>query len=57
MTQTAPVGGAALGFDALAIVELVKTLAPADFDKSMTTRDDPTVRQDVYRPTTAAGEV
>jgi len=57
LTQTAPVGGAALGFDALAIVEPVKTLAPADFDKSMTTRDDPTVRQDVYRPTTAADEV
>jgi len=56
LTQTAPVGGS-LGFDALAIVELVKTLAPADFDKGMTTRGDRTVRQDVYRPTTAADEV
>ena len=57
MTKTALVGGAALGFDALAIVEIVKTLAPADFYKSMTTHDDHTVWQDVYRPTTAAGEV
>jgi motility quorum-sensing regulator/GCU-specific mRNA interferase toxin len=57
MTKTALVGGAALGFDALAIVEVVKTLAPADFYKSMTTHDDHTVWQDVYRPTTAAGEV
>ena len=40
MTKTALVGAAALGFDALAIVEVVKTLAPADFYKSMTTHDD-----------------
>ena len=40
MTKTALVGGAALGFDALAIVEVVKTLAPTDFYKSMTTQDD-----------------
>jgi len=57
MTKTALVGGAALGFDALAIVEVVKTLAPADFYKSMTTHDDHTVWQDVYRPITQAGEV
>ena len=36
---------------------VVKTLAPADFYKSMTTHDDHKVWQDVYRPTTAAGEV
>lgn len=57
MTKTALIGGAALGFDALAIVEVVKTLAPADFYKSMTTHDDHTVWQDVYRPTTPAGVV
>ena len=57
MTKTALFGGAALSFDALAIVEVVKTLALADFYKSMTTHDDHTVWQDVYRPTTAAGEV
>ena len=57
MTKTALVGGAALGFDALAIVDVVLKLAPADFYKSMTTHEDHTVWQDVYRPTTAAGEV
>lgn len=57
MTKTALVGGAALGFDALAIVEVVMALAPADFYKSMTTHDDHTVWQDVYRPITQAGEV
>jgi len=56
MTKTALVGGAALGFDALAIVEVVKTLAPADFYKSMTTHDDHTVWQDVYRPMSAADD-
>ena len=43
MTKTALIGGAALGFDALAIAEVVKRLAPADFYKSMTTHDDHTV--------------
>ena len=57
MTKTALVGGAALGFDALAIVEVVKTLAPTDFYKSMTTHDDHRVWWGVYQPTPAAGEV
>lgn len=57
MTKTALVGGAALGFDALAIVDVVMKLAPADFYKSMTTHEDRTVWQDVYRPSTPAGEV
>lgn len=57
MTKTALVGAAALGLDALGIVEVVKTLASADFYKSMNTHDDYKVWQDVYRPTTQAGEV
>jgi motility quorum-sensing regulator/GCU-specific mRNA interferase toxin len=57
MTRTALVGAAALGFDALAIIELVKALVPADFVKSMTTYEDHKVWQDVYRPRTSAGEV
>ena len=32
-------------------------LTPADFHKSMTTHADHGVWQDVYRPTTTAGEV
>jgi len=54
MTKTALFGGAALSFDALAIVEVVKTLALADFYKSMTTHDDHTVWHDGYRPTSSA---
>ena len=57
MTRTALVGAAALGLDALAIIEVVKALVPADFFKSMTTYEDHKVWQDVYRPRTSAGEV
>lgn len=56
-TLTALAGGAALGFDFDGIVDVVKALAPADFYKSMTTHADHRVWQDVYRPTTPAGEV
>jgi motility quorum-sensing regulator/GCU-specific mRNA interferase toxin len=56
-TRTALVGAAALGLDALAIVEVVIALTPADFYKSMTTHDDHRVWQDVYRPSTPAGGV
>ena len=56
-TRTALVGAAALGMDALAIVEVVIALTPSDFYKSMTTHDDHRVWQDVYRPSTPAGEV
>ena len=50
-------GGAALGFDFEGIVAVVLGLNPKDFYKSMTTHADHRVWQDVYRPTTSAGEV
>jgi motility quorum-sensing regulator / GCU-specific mRNA interferase toxin len=50
-------GGAALGFDFEDIVDVVMSLTAKDFYKSMTTHNDHTVWQDVYHPTTAAGEV
>lgn len=56
-TLSALAGGAALGFDFKGIVAVVKALTPADFYKSMTTHADPRLWQDVYRPTTPAGEV
>ena len=56
-TKTALAGGAALGFDAVAIFEVVKALRISDFYKSMTTHGDHRVWQDVYRPSTPAGEV
>lgn len=55
-TMSALAGGAALGFDFEGIVSVVMALAPADFYKSMTTHADHRVWQDVYRPTTPAGE-
>lgn len=55
-TISALAGGAALGFDFDGIVGVIKTLTPTDFHKSMTTHADHRVWQDVYRPTTPAGE-
>jgi motility quorum-sensing regulator/GCU-specific mRNA interferase toxin len=56
-TLSALAGGAALGFDFEGIVTVVMALTPTDFHKSMTTYADHRIWQDVYRPTTAAGEV
>jgi len=56
-TMSALAGGAALGFDFDGIISVVMALTPADFYKSMTTHGDHRVWQDVYRPTTSAGEV
>jgi motility quorum-sensing regulator/GCU-specific mRNA interferase toxin len=57
LTTSALVCGAALGFDSMGIIEVVKALTLQDFYKSMTTYADHRVWQDVYRPTTSAGEV
>jgi len=56
-TLSALAGGAAMGFDFEGIVAVVMRLTPADFHKSMTTHSDHRIWQDVYRPTTPAGEV
>jgi motility quorum-sensing regulator/GCU-specific mRNA interferase toxin len=56
-TVSALAGGAALGLDFKGIVEVVKAMNPKDFYKSMTTHADHRIWQDVYRPTTANGEV
>ena len=39
------------------VLAVVMALTPADFYKSMTTHSDHTVWQDVYRPSTDAGDV
>ncbi len=56
-TVSALAGGAALGFDFAGIVDMVMTLTPKDFYKSMTTHADHRIWQDVYRPKTHLGEV
>jgi motility quorum-sensing regulator/GCU-specific mRNA interferase toxin len=56
-TRTALTGAAALGIDFRGMVNVVSKLTMKDFYKSMTTYADHKVWQDVYRPTTNAGEV
>lgn len=56
-TQSALVGAAALGVDFSGIVEVVMSLTTADFYKSMTTHADHSIWQDVYRPSTAVGDI
>ncbi|ODS96700.1 MAG: mRNA interferase MqsR [Lautropia sp. SCN 69-89] len=56
-TFTALTGGAALGLDFQGMVGVVMALTTQDFYKSMTTRADYRVWQDVYRPMTQVGEV
>lgn len=57
ITLSALVGGAALGFDADGIIGVVAALTTQDFYKSMTSQADHWIWQDVYRPSTSAGEV
>lgn len=56
-THAARVGADALGFDYAGMLAVVMALKPADFHKSMTTHADHTIWQDVYRPSTASGDV
>ena len=56
-TRSAREGAAALGFDFDGMLGVLLALTPSDFYKSMTTHADHRVWQDVYRPTTAVGEV
>jgi motility quorum-sensing regulator/GCU-specific mRNA interferase toxin len=56
-TKAAREGAAALGINYDSMIDVVLALTAADFYKSMTTHADHRVWQDVYRPTTAAGEV
>lgn len=57
ITLSALAGGAALGFDADGIIGVVMALRAKDFYKSMTSQADHRIWQDVYRPSTSAGEV
>lgn len=56
-TKSALAGAATLGFAFDDIIGVVMSLTMKDFYKSMTTHTDHSVWQDVYRPTTEAGEV
>src|ERR1700733_11688530 len=56
-TVSALAGAAALGLNFSEMVAVIKALTMQDFYKSMTTHADNKIWQDVYRPTTKAGEV
>lgn len=56
-TMSALAGGAAMGIDYVGIIAVIMALSQKDFYKSMTTHSNHKVWQDVYRPTTQAGEV
>ena len=56
-THAARVGANELGLALFEILNVVMALTPADFYKSITTHVDHTVWQDVYRPSTQAGDV
>jgi motility quorum-sensing regulator/GCU-specific mRNA interferase toxin len=56
-TQSARQGAAAMGIDFDGICEILKELTTSDFYKSMTTHIDHKSWQDVYRPSTAQGDV
>lgn len=56
-THAARAGANELGFSLSDMLGVVMALTPADFYKSMTTHADHAVWQDVYRPTTQAGDV
>lgn len=56
-TYSAMLGATALGLELSDMLAVIMALTPADFYKSMTTHADHTVWQDVYRPSTKAGDV
>jgi motility quorum-sensing regulator / GCU-specific mRNA interferase toxin len=56
-TFSALSGAQMLGFDLDGMLAVVMALKPSDFYKSMTSHADHRVWQDVYRPSTSAGDV
>ncbi|WP_269469660.1 type II toxin-antitoxin system MqsR family toxin [Aromatoleum toluolicum] len=56
-THAARAGANELGFEFSDMLAVVTALTPVDFYKSMTTHADHTIWQDVYRPSTQAGDV
>ena len=57
MTQSAIIGARQLGFDEDGMLKIALALTADDFYKSMTTHSDHRIWQDVYRPSTTAGDV
>jgi len=56
-TNSARMGANALGLSLPEMLDVVLALTKADFYKSMTAHTDHTIWQDVYRPSTEAGDI
>ncbi|MCW5238583.1 type II toxin-antitoxin system MqsR family toxin [Verminephrobacter eiseniae] len=56
-TRSARLGATTLGLELTDMLAVVMALTPANFYKSMTTHADHPVWQDVYRPSTQAGDL
>ena len=56
-TTSAVTDAKAMGFDYDGMIAVVSALTHRDFYKSMTTYSDHRIWQDVYRPTTPAGDL
>jgi motility quorum-sensing regulator/GCU-specific mRNA interferase toxin len=56
-TYSAEQGAAQMGLSVTDMLSVILSLTSADFYKSMTTHADHKVWQDVYRPSTSAGDV
>jgi motility quorum-sensing regulator / GCU-specific mRNA interferase toxin len=56
-TMSALAGANAMGFDFAEMLDIIKALTLKDFYKSMTTHADHRIWQDVYHPSTPAGDV
>ena len=56
-TLSALGGAAAMDLEFDDMLGVIRALTTGDFHKSMTTRADHRVWQDVYRPSTAAGDI
>jgi len=56
-THSARIGATGLGLELSDMLAVVMALTPSDFYKSMTTLADHSLWQDVYRPSTQAGDV
>jgi motility quorum-sensing regulator/GCU-specific mRNA interferase toxin len=56
-TMTALDGAAAMDMDFDAMLDVIRALSIGDFFKSMTTHADHRIWQDVYRPSTSAGDI
>ena len=56
-THSARLGASELGLSLAEMLKVVLALTHADFYKSMTTHNDHTIWQDVYRPSTSVGHV